>query len=439
MKLGDIKERLGPLWWYTLLIFCAQRLTDLLNAVAGLWLIPQYVPQAELGAVQPLTQIGAMLGLPIAILVTPFIKMLNTHAALKEYGKVKALLRDATLISATVFIVTLASARLLMPSVFRYLRVENGRLATLIVIASIIGALAPVFTGALQALKRFSVYSVISLCGAPIRFFTLLVALPIRGLTGYFVGQTTGPVLTIGVAVVDFLRTYGRKVKCEPYWKEDRVLFFAFLVPIVIMGITGNAKGTAEMLLLRGLPDVESAAFYHLSRFSEIATYLVTPLLFVMFPTIAEKHELGGKTHRILLQTMFFSLVTGIGLSVFLTAYGAKIFALADVWAPYREFTGLFWVMTMTASIRMACSCFTLHEMACRRFSFAYYFVPINIVEAILIYTIIRYPNIANTPNWNLSDVLHLMLLFPTLMLIGVLTQLFVLSQSKRNPSGAII
>ena len=54
LKILDFsKKKLGPLWWYSLIIFCAQRLSDVLNILAGLWLVPKYVPEAELGAVQP--------------------------------------------------------------------------------------------------------------------------------------------------------------------------------------------------------------------------------------------------------------------------------------------------------------------------------------------------------------------------------------------------
>ena len=53
--LAKLHARLGDFWWYSLMLFCACRAADLLNAFVGLWLVPKYVDPSELGAVQPLT------------------------------------------------------------------------------------------------------------------------------------------------------------------------------------------------------------------------------------------------------------------------------------------------------------------------------------------------------------------------------------------------
>ena len=62
MKLRDLRTKLGPLWWYTLMIFLVQRFGDVINAFIGVWLVPRYVPMEELGSLRPLMQIGALLG-----------------------------------------------------------------------------------------------------------------------------------------------------------------------------------------------------------------------------------------------------------------------------------------------------------------------------------------------------------------------------------------
>ena len=50
MKSADLREklkalhaRMGDFWWYSLLLFCACRFADVLNAFVGLWLVPKYV------------------------------------------------------------------------------------------------------------------------------------------------------------------------------------------------------------------------------------------------------------------------------------------------------------------------------------------------------------------------------------------------------------
>lgn len=198
MKLfSSIKSRLGEIWWYTLILFCVQRLGDVINAFVGLWLVPRYVPQEELGAVLPLLQVGGTLGLPLTILLVPFTKFLNTYATRGEYGKVKRLLRDVFVLSVLLFAGTLLYARFFMPLVFERMRVGEGSLGLLIVASGVLGTGSPVFVNALQALKRFRVIAIISLLTASLRLVTMLVCMPIRALSGYFVGQSVPPVFLI--------------------------------------------------------------------------------------------------------------------------------------------------------------------------------------------------------------------------------------------------
>ena len=48
--LSNLHAKLGDFWWYSLMLFCACRAADLLNAIVGLWLVPKYVDPSELGA-----------------------------------------------------------------------------------------------------------------------------------------------------------------------------------------------------------------------------------------------------------------------------------------------------------------------------------------------------------------------------------------------------
>ena len=104
--LHRIHARVGDLWWYTALLFVAQRCGDVINMFVGMWLVPRYVPQEELGAVLPLTQFVSLVGLPLGVIAIPFMKYLNLYAEKGEYGKVKALLRDAFIWTGGLAVVT---------------------------------------------------------------------------------------------------------------------------------------------------------------------------------------------------------------------------------------------------------------------------------------------------------------------------------------------
>ena len=188
-----LRQRLGPVWGAAFVLFAAQRFGDAINAFIGIWLVPRYVPADELGAVLPLAQVATFVAMPLAVLLTPYAKLLNVHAERGEPGKVKAMFRDASLLALAVLLLTLAATPFFFPLVFRHFGIQNGNLALAIVVSATLGALAPIFTESLRALKRFGVVSLASAIAPPLRLAVMWIALPFRGLTGYFVGQTAGP------------------------------------------------------------------------------------------------------------------------------------------------------------------------------------------------------------------------------------------------------
>ena len=306
-----LRQRLGPVWGAAFVLFAAQRFGDAINAFIGIWLVPRYVPAGELGAVLPLAQVATFVAMPLAVLLTPYAKLLNVHAERGEPGKVKAMFRDASLLALAVLLLTLAATPFFFPLVFRHFGIQNGNLALAIVVSATLGALAPIFTESLRALKRFGVVSLASAIAPPLRLAVMWIALPFRGLTGYFVGQTAGPAFQSGVALLDFLRRH-RGVRCEPWFREDRRVFLAFAIPLAFSTIVGNLRGMAEMMPMARVPAIESAAYYQITRFTEIASYLGFTLVFVLFPVVSARHERGQGTRRILLQTMCGSLALAL-------------------------------------------------------------------------------------------------------------------------------
>ncbi len=412
-------RRLGPVWGAALPLFFAQRLGDAVNAFIGIWLVPRYVPTEELGAVLPLTQVATLVALPLSILLTPYAKLLNVHAERGEPGKVKAMFRDAALLALAVLLLALALTPFFLPLVFRFFGIQNGNLALAIVLSAMIGALSPIFTESLRALRRFGVTSVASAISAPLRMAVMWIALPFRGLTGYFVGQASAPAFLSAVSLGDFLRRH-RGVRCEPYFREDRGVFLAFGIPLALSALAGNLRGMAEMMPMALVPKLESAAYYQMTRFTEIASYLGLTLVFVLFPVVSSRHEHGQDTRSLLRQTMGASLLLGLAFSAVLAAIGPRLFASVGFLRPYAGATGLLLPLGAIASLRIASSCFTAHEMACSRFRFLRYTIPIAILEAAVLAALVRFGAL----HWRLWHLVAAMFAGAALTFLGNLIEL---------------
>ncbi len=116
--LSRIQVRLGDFWWYSLLIFIACRTGDAIQAFIGLWLVPRYVPQSELGAALPLLQMAGTIGLPLAILVIPFSRWLTIYATQGEYGKIKRLIQMSFYGSIGSCVLVVLAVRFVFPLFF---------------------------------------------------------------------------------------------------------------------------------------------------------------------------------------------------------------------------------------------------------------------------------------------------------------------------------
>lgn len=390
--LRKVKLWVGPLWWYTAIFFCVQRLGDVANAFVGLYLIPKYVQQEELGAVLPLAQVGNTLGLPLTILMMTFTKFLNTYAMRDEYGKIKSILRDVFLFATVMFLATMLYARFFMPLVFERMRVVDGRLGLLIVAAGTLGALSTIFTSALQALKKFRLQAAIGLVAAPLRLVTLLVCLPIRALSGYFVGQLVPTLCGIGVAVVGLRNIFRRSIKAEPYLRQDGVDMVKYAIPVAIGLVAGTLQSLVESFVIRHrLPDFESAGYYMVSRFADMGAYVGSTLIFVLFPLASEQHERADRSQRLVVHGMGGSLAAGTLLAVGFWVAGRSLLGLAPTWRIYADLTPHMAVLTLINAFRITANCFAVHEMACRRFGFLYYAGIISVFEAIFLYCVTGY------------------------------------------------
>ena len=365
---NQLHQRIGDLWWYSLMIFVACRAGDAIQAFIGLWLVPKYVGPGELGAVLPLQQLSGLFAVPLAVLATVFAKYVNVYATRGEYGKVKCLVRDVLAASAALFAVSIAAAYLTVPFFYERLRVVSGSLTVLVLAAGFATNIASIFTAALQGLKMFKTITVQNLIGAPIRLVTLLVAVPFRALSGYMLGQATPPA-ACSLLAFGSLR---RRLAPHPYdtsWRKDLPEIGRYLVPVAAYTALGTLTGTAVATVVRQrLPEVESAAFYMLSRFSELAGYIALSMSTVLFPLASEAHEKGRSAFHLLVKTLMLTVAATLGILVVFHFAAPPAFARIAAWRAYAPYLPLLPWLTVFSCFGSTLAAFIAYATACRHF-----------------------------------------------------------------------
>ena len=374
-----LSARLGEFWFNSLMLFCAGRAADAMNVFVGLWLVPKYVGIAELGAIQPLTTFATFLALPASVFAMTFMKEVNTLAVHREFGRMKTLIRGVFLGVGAFLVLAIVAARFLMPLFLERIRIVNGSLGVLILAAAFIGCAAPVYTNALQALKRFKAISVISLIGAPVRLVTMLVAMPFRPLSGYFAGQSATPGFSMVASVLCLRRELS--VPAEPYWTKPVIRRFAHLfLGMAAYQMSTMLCGLVEATVLRQrLPEVESAAYYMVTRFSDISSFISTTLLVTLFPYTAELAERGKSTRPLVLKSSLVMLCSGVILAAPFAVFGRRILALLPDGESYADFA---WAIPWMIGINVLSAIQTFHtntEASAGRFGFLKWWIPVNL------------------------------------------------------------
>ena len=380
-----LHSKVGDLWWYSAMIFIACRSGDVIQAFIGLWLVPKYVGQEELGAVLPLQQLSGLFSVPLAVLAIVFSKFVNTYATHGEYGKVKSFIRDVLITASIIFLLCIAVAYFVVPHFYERLRITSGALTILILAAGFAGNISQLFTNALQGLKQFKTLTIVNLIGAPIRLVTLLIAMPFRALSGYILGQATPPASTSIVAAVAIHKEL-RNTSIDTTWRHDLPTILRYMWPVAIYTAFGTLFGTISATVYRQrLPEIESAAYYLISRFAEIAGYVGLSMMVVLFPMASEAHEKGKENTKALWHTIMATASISVILAIFFSLTGSSIFSLTETWRAYLPYAKLLPWMTLIVGASTIIGATLSYEMACRRFTTPFFIVLFNLVITIIL------------------------------------------------------
>lgn len=362
------------------LLFVALRAGDLVSVAAGMWFVPKYVAPGDIGAVLPVTSFATFLSLPVFAFAMAVMKESACLAAKGERGKVKSLLCGVFVAAAAALVAALAAAAFAVPHFLEAMRVSDASIGFLVVAAAFLGCVAPVYTDALQSLKRFRALATVELGGAAVRFAVMLATMPFRALAGYFAGQAALPAFRMAGSVLALKRDLS--CEAEPYWNRGsaRRIFLAFLAVLAYQSFPMAASLVEQSVLRTSLPAADSAGYFMVSRFSDFLNCLTFPLLLVMFPFTATAAQRGEPTRPFVFKCSAVTLSAAALMAAAYALYGNGLLSLMPHGSDYAGYSRLMpWLVAITAFT--ACQVFyTNAEVSAGRFGFLWWLVPLHIV-----------------------------------------------------------
>ena len=362
------------------LMFLALRAGDAVSLAAGMWFVPRYVSPEEIGAVLPVSSFATFVSLPVFALAMAVMRESAVLTARGEKGRVKSLLAGVFVAVAIAMAVVIAVAAFAVPRYLALMRVSEASVGFLVVVAAFLGCVAPVYTDALQSLKKFRSLAVVEVGGAFVRFATMLAVMPFRALAGYFAGQAALPAFRMAGSVVALRGSLSARP--EPYWTREstRRLALSFLAILAYAAAPMAAALVEQTILRTHLPSMDSAGYYMASRFSDFLSYLTFPLLLVLFPYTAVAAERKGSTRPFVGKCCAATLAGAAVMAAVYAVCGGHLLALMPHGGDYAEYAKYMpWLVAVT--VMTSCQVFfTNAEVSAGRFGFLWWLVPLHIV-----------------------------------------------------------
>jgi hypothetical protein len=385
-SVGRLRERLGPLWWYTVLMFLFSRVGDLVNLLIAIILVPIHISNAQMGAILPIMKLVALVAAPLSILLATALKYVSVFANRDEPGMLRAMLRDLVGLLVVLSLLIIAGLFLTHPFLAGQLKIDDPKVFPLIVAMCVLGCWVPGVTMACQGMKHFRTLILVSFSSPFFRLAAILVFLPTMKLAGYLMATLAASISGFLILTARLLYALREPVKCVSYrqhWPEMR----RYTLQIgAMIGLTLLQAAVEPWVVRQRMSIDDSAAFYMAAMLGSIPRYLAGALTPFFFILVSDLHETGESTRKVHLQAL--GATAGIGLlfsGVFLFS-GAWILEQYPPWSFFVPYTSIIALMSLITAIDVLLSFHFLHENACHRFAYLKVFVPVVLLELAVLY-----------------------------------------------------
>jgi O-antigen/teichoic acid export membrane protein len=370
---------MSPFVKHTIFLFLALRASDVVNLFAGMWFVPRYVSMQEIGSILPYTTFSTFLTLPIFAFAMAMMKELSRMSGLGQELQARSLLRGAFLFGGLLVIGVVSVTVILSQKSLPF---------ALAVASAAFGCIAPIFTDALQGLKRFGKLALIEFGAAVSRFAAMIAIMPIYPLAGYFAGSVALPFVRMVSSMAEMRRyIFAKRVK---FWTYSSVLKLV-KESFVIYAYLGSALGVSllEQHIIRScLPYADSAGYYMVTRFSDILNLVSYPLLMVLFPYAAMDEAKNKSSLHMVIKCSAVVMTMAFLMSVVYAFSGEYILSILRGGQEYVKYSVFIVPLTFITACVSCQTFYTNAEVAAGRFTFLGWYIPIHLVYAVIIYIV---------------------------------------------------
>ncbi|MBN2302257.1 MAG: hypothetical protein JXN60_07065, partial [Lentisphaerae bacterium] len=362
-----IRNRLGPLGWGTLLVFFAYRLGDV-AAVAAKVVLGRWLPDEDFGAIEPIFSVLAVMCVPITILFQASVKSISRLQEKAQTDEMTGLLRDLIKITCVGSVVSVATLFL-----FRRLILLGLHLPDELWIVTLIAGLFalawwnPLMMAVLQGKQRYHMVGMFVGFGPflVLALTIMFVGMMNMGLTGSLLARVVGSACWVGIVMALMSSSFrGRRGD----YRAELIVLRGTLLPMSVFILFQTILMHCDRLFVRQYMISDSGGYGAIVTLGQIPLWLISPMIFVLFPLVSAGH-VGGRDIRYLLrQAMIFGLVIG-GTCILVLFFSSCL--LFRLWKQsFVPYAGYVWIYTLVMVLHALTEVIARVELARNRYAF---------------------------------------------------------------------
>ncbi len=226
------------------------------------------------------------------------------------------------------------------------------------------------------------------------------------GVGGAVLGVTLSYVGAFLFSLYPLRHLFGR-----PQKKVERKLLIDYSLPVLFVLLTLTALYSFDVLLVKHyLTEHEAGLYAAASLIGKIVFFATLSVAMVMFPKVAESFERKSAVHvkKVLNTSLFFIFLMSLGIFVFYLLF-PQFIVLVLFGKNYLEITPILWLFALLYCIFSFIYSLSMYNLSIHRYSFVYFIILMNIVEAGLI---VLYHNTLRTVLTVVVSVMAVLLMY---------------------------
>lgn len=298
---------------------------------------------ADYGILASLISLVYLLGIPIATISLVLVKFVSTFRGKKDFVSIAMLLKVSSKKILPFSFLFLLVFLVLTPWITSFLHINSSLPFVLVLFSFFISLFLAINRAFLQGLLHFGHFSFNSFLEV---FLKLLVSI-LFVILGFKVNGALFGFLAGGLVAYLFSFWPLRKLPSKEEGKLDlkRNDLFKYALPVFFSSLAFTSLYTSDVILVRHFFPGQISGFYAaLSVLGKIIFFIVSPMVAVSFPLIAERHATGKKYHHLLWTSfvlMALACLAAIAAYFLLPSFLIKIL-YGSQFLPAAPYLGLF-------------------------------------------------------------------------------------------------